>query len=293
MINLYLSFLYLFFSLYAQNNVGEVGVLPKQVQETSGLIFYKGRLITHNDSGNSPQLFELDTINLSITRTITVNNAKNEDWEDIAQDDKYIYIGDFGNYRGNRKNLTIYRIQKSAYLASDNVQADAITFSYGDQKDFASKPRSDWDAESLFVFGNQLVVLTKQWEGNGTRAYAVPKIPGNYSAKYIGEYNIQGLVTGAEYNPLTQVLYLTGYNQMLFPFIVRVDGLQPEDIFSGTVRRTDLKIGFAQVEGIAQISANRYFFSNENMVNPLVKSPARLFFFSTDDDLQLSTGHEY
>lgn len=285
MINLYLSFLYLFFSLYVQHNVGEVGVLPKQVQETSGLIFYNGKLITHNDSGNSPQLFELDTTNLSVTRTITVNNAKNVDWEDIAQDNNYIYIGDFGNYRGNRKNLTIYRISKSAYNASDKVQADTIVFSYEDQVDFTSKPRSDWDAESLFVFENQLVVLTKQWEGNGTRAYTVPKTPGNYSAKNIGEYNIEGLVTGATYNPLTRILYLTGYNQMLFPFIARVGGLQSDNIFLGTVKRNDLKIGFAQVEGIAQVGENRYLFSNENMVNPLVKSPARLFSFSTDDDL--------
>ena len=72
---------------------------------------------------------------------------------------------------------------------------------------------------------------------------------------------------------------------MLFPFIARVGGLQSDNIFLGTVKRTDLKIGFAQVEGIAQVGENRYFFSNENMVNPLVKSPARLFSFSTDDDL--------
>ncbi|MCG2462028.1 T9SS C-terminal target domain-containing protein [Flavobacteriaceae bacterium F89] len=288
MINLYLSFLYLLFSLYVQQNIKEIGTLPKQVRETSGLIFYNGKLITHNDSDNTPQLFELDTGSLSITRTVTLNNVKNMDWEDIAQDENYIYVGDFGNYKGDRKNLSIYRIPKSAYNTAEKVQADRIAFSYEDQVDFTSKSRSDWDAESLFVFGNQLVVLTKQWESNGTRAYTVPKVPGNYKAKNIGGYDIRGLVTGAEYNPLTRVLYLIGYNQMLFPFIARVDGLQTDNIFSGTVKRTDLKIGFAQVEGIARVGANRYFFSNEFMVNPLVKSPARLFVFSTSDDQLLS-----
>ena len=233
--------MFLSFPLYSQKEIREIGMLPKQVEETSGLIFYNGKLITHNDSGNAPQLFELDTVNLSIIRTVTVTNVKNVDWEDIAQDDKYIYIGDFGNYRGGRKDLAIYRVSKSAYDTSNKVVADRISFSYEDQTKFDNKARSDWDAEALFVFGEKLVVLTKQWEGNGTRAYTFNKIPGTYKAKNIGEYNIQGLITGAVYNPLTQKLYLTGYNQMLFPFLVRVEVFRDDNIFSGNVKRTDLK----------------------------------------------------
>ena len=45
-------------------------------------------------------------------RTIKIDNAKNDDWEELAEDDEFIYIGDFGNNNGKRKNLCIYIIRK-------------------------------------------------------------------------------------------------------------------------------------------------------------------------------------
>ena len=99
--------------LNAQVSTTLIGTLPENVLESSGLIYYNNRLITHNDSGNSPQLYELDSLGSQIFRTITINNATNIDWEDITQDDTYIYVGDFGNNSGNRQDLRIYRIKKS------------------------------------------------------------------------------------------------------------------------------------------------------------------------------------
>jgi hypothetical protein len=33
----------------------------------------------------------------AVLRTVAITNATNVDWEDIAQDASYIYIGDIGN----------------------------------------------------------------------------------------------------------------------------------------------------------------------------------------------------
>lgn len=137
--------------------------LPVTIEETSGLIFFNNRLITHNDSGNTAQLFELDTISGAINRTVTVSNATNVDWEDIAQDDSYIYVGDFGNNNGNRTDLKIYRISKTDYEASTSVIADIINFSYADQIDFTSNPNNtNWDAEGLVVWGELLICFFKK-----------------------------------------------------------------------------------------------------------------------------------
>jgi hypothetical protein len=92
-----------------------LGDLPSTISETSGLLFFNGKLITHNDSGNTAQLFEVDTTSLQLTRTVTVLNAENIDWEDLAQDDAYIYVGDFGNNSGTRTDLVIYRINKQGF----------------------------------------------------------------------------------------------------------------------------------------------------------------------------------
>ena len=111
-------------------NVEEKFDLPTILSESSGAIFFNDKLIIHNDSGNENKLHELDTITAAVTRTVTVTNATNTDWEDIAQDDLSIYIGDIGNNSGNRTNLKIYKILKSDYQNSTNVTAEIINFSY-------------------------------------------------------------------------------------------------------------------------------------------------------------------
>jgi hypothetical protein len=286
----FLIFCTLLFSILglAQDNARELGMLPEAVFETSGLIFHNNKIITHNDSGNKAQLFELDTISLQITRTVTISNAVNIDWEDIAQDDTYIYIGEIGNNNGSRRDLAVYRILKTDYDRSDSVTADKINFSYPDQTDFTPSPNSDWDAEALFVFNDKLVILTKQWQSNGTKAYRMPKIPGNYVATQIGNYPVNGLVTGASFNPDTRILYFIGYSKFLLPFIVRVDALEPENIFVGTVQKTNLNLGFLQAEGIAYVSENRYMFSSEKFTNssPMITSESRLFLFTTADKVK-------
>ncbi len=270
----------------AQENVRELGLLPEAIFETSGLIFYNNKIVTHNDSGNTAQLFELDTTSLQVTRTITIINAVNIDWEDIAQDDTYIYIGEIGNNNGNRRDLAVYRILKSEYDTSNSVEAEKIEYSYSDQTDFTPSTNSDWDAEALFVLNDQLVILTKQWQSNGTVAYGIPKTPGTYIASKIGEYAVNGLVTGSSFNPITQVLYLIGYSKFLLPFVIRAENLAANNIFSGTVEKKELNLGFLQAEGITFTDENHYLLSSEKFINnsPMITSESRLFSFDTSDE---------
>ncbi|MEJ1222439.1 T9SS C-terminal target domain-containing protein [Sediminicola sp. 1XM1-17] len=285
------GFVYFFFLVVAisqaQDNVRELGMMPQAVFETSGLIYHNNKLITHNDSGNTAQLFELDTLTLEITRIINIDNAINVDWEDITQDDTYIYIGDIGNNNGSRQDLSIYRILKRDYDRSDIVMAEKIEYAYTDQTNFDSSPNSDWDAEALFVLGEELVVLTKQWQKNGTAAYSIPKIPGTYKALKIGDYPVNGLVTGASFNPDTEVLYLIGYSKFLLPFTVRADNLGSENLFSGSVVKKELNLGFLQVEGITYRDENHYYFSSERFTSnsPMITSESRLFSFDTSDNV--------
>jgi hypothetical protein len=269
--------------LLAQGSIRTIGELPGTVSETSGLIFYNGRLITHNDSGNEAKLFEIDTTSLQVVREVVISNAENVDWEDIAQDELYIYIGDIGNNLGTRRDLTIYRILKEEYNTSDLVNAEAISFEYEDQEDFSNNRNTDWDAEALFVLGDELVVLTKQWLSYGTTAYSIPKTPGVHIAQILDEYPINGLVTGATLNPNTDVLYLTGYSFILSPFLVRIDGTTQTTIFTENMERINLDIGPAQIEGVTYIDTDTYFLSSEmfSRTNPSLILEPRLFSFNT------------
>ena len=197
--NLTLFFFYLFcVKSFGQDfTLTEKFELPNQVEETSGLLYYNNKIITHNDSGNDANLYEIDPENGEIIRVVTVANATNIDWEDLGQDDTYIYIADIGNNNGNREDLKIYKILKSDFISSTNVTSQEITFSYEDQTDFSSQPNnSNFDAEAICVYQDQILIFTKNWLDFKTNTYVIPTGLGDYSAEKVSSYDAQGLITG-------------------------------------------------------------------------------------------------
>ncbi len=88
-------------------------LLPDEVSETSGLIYYDNALWTINDSGNAPILYKLSPETGEVLQRIQIANATNKDWEDLAQDEEHIYIGDFGNNMGKRSKLKILILEKN------------------------------------------------------------------------------------------------------------------------------------------------------------------------------------
>jgi len=269
--------------------------LPEQVNETSGLLFYNGKLITHNDSGGSANLYEIDTISGTITRTINITNANNIDWEDITQDDTYIYIGDFGNNNGNRQDLKIYRILKSDFTSATSITSEIITFSYEDQVDFTTNPYNhDFDAEAFSVYNNELIIFSKNWATSEVKAYSIPNTIGNHSAKNIGSYNSEGLITGAAYNPEDNSFLLCGYNKDGNTFLIYIKNIDIQQPFNGVIERTDItsSVGLAsQTEGIAHISGKQYFLSRENVNRNIngtqIVLPQHLFRFDNGSFIAL------
>ncbi|MGE5944300.1 MAG: T9SS type A sorting domain-containing protein [Flavobacteriales bacterium] len=279
------------FSAAAQiKNVAEKFALPNSLSESSGAIFFNDKLITHNDSGGENKLFELDTISGLVTRTVTISNATNVDWEDITQDDSNIYIGDFGNnVSGNRTDLKIYKISKTDYITTTSVTAETISFSYVDQTDFTATTanNTEWDAEALVSFdATNLILFTKNWVNGTTKGYLIPKFQGTYSVSPLTtSLNSDGLITGGTYNPLSGKLYLVGYtNPTLQPFVWVCDNFNGSDIFSGTNTKTSLSsLSFEQAEAITFVSENRYFITSESFSQSFLSDYAKLIAFSTSD----------
>lgn len=251
------------FTLSAQTSVQEVGQMPMELMENSGHIFYNGSLVSHNDSGNAPVLYVLDTVNMQVTRRVTVMNGTNIDWEDLTQDDAFIYVGDIGNYAGTRTDLAIYKISKDDFNRSDEVTAEIITFNYEDQQDFNDNGESNWDAEALTVYNDQLLLFTKQWLDEGTVAYSISKEAGDYVAEKLASYAANGLITGASYDAVQNDLLLIAYSSTLSPFVLRSRDITMSSLFGDAVVRIPLDIGFAQAESITTVGPQRYFIGTE------------------------------
>ena len=267
-------------------NISEVFALPLSLSESSGIIYFNNKLITHNDSGGNNALYEVDLTTGLVTRTVTILNTTNVDWEDITQDDTSIYIGDFGNnISGNRTDLKIYKISKSDYLSMDTVTAETISFSYSDQTDFTATSTTEWDAEALVSFdASNLIVFTKNWVNGITKGYLVSKTPGTYALTPLAtSLNANGLITGGTYNPLSGKLFLVGYSSILQPFIWKCEDFTGNDIFSGTNTQTPLSsLLFEQAEAITFTNENSYYITSETF-NHGISDYAKLISFSTND----------
>ncbi len=262
-------------NLLAQDySVRKKSKLSKIVKETSGLLYFENRLITHNDSGYSPYLYEIDTITGGVSRTVLIENATNIDWEDIAQDSTYLYVADIGNNSGTRRKLKIYRVLKDDFLNKTEVTADIIEFFYKDQIDFTSKTfENDWDAEALVVWDDKLFIFSKNWKDQRLKLYVIPKTPGTYSASIASEYNLQGLLTGATIAS-DKTLFLLGYSKFLVPFLVVINAVDFKDNYdlfaNSTIQKIPRILPFLnQTEGICIVkqenSQYHLFISKEEL----------------------------
>lgn len=244
-------------------------ILSSEVNENSGLVFFNGGIWTINDSGGDPVLYKIDTISGAIVQRITIANAQNIDWEDITQDEDYVYVGDFGNNPGNRDDLRIYKLLKSGIPQNGDASltAEIIDFYYEDQTSFRISNRShNFDCESVISYGDKLYLFSKNWGDQKCKLYELPKQAGNYEAVKINEFNTKGLITGASINLLNNQIILVGYeNKIWMPFIWILWDFQSGDIFSGNKRRIDFpQIITSQTEGVEFVNDQRVFISAEN-----------------------------
>ncbi|MBN2214803.1 MAG: hypothetical protein JW723_11210 [Bacteroidales bacterium] len=240
----------------------KVSDLPEELSETSGIILYDSLVWTFNDSGNEAKLYGLNPVSGKIARTIEIASGKNRDWEDIAQNREFIYIGDFGNNDGSRKDLKIYMIPKKAIADQKFQKLDAfvIGFSYEDQQDFTPATfANQYDCEAMIATGDSLYLFTKDWLNLQTSIYSLPASEGIFKARHIHDLECEGLITGADYNPASRRLVLCGYS-LFYPFIIIINNMSDLKI-TGRIELEE--ISGLQIEGITFINDTGFYISNE------------------------------
>lgn len=241
-------------------------ILDDKLKETSGLIHWNGKLWTHNDDTDT-NLYALDTLTGEILDTYHLDDVVNKDWEEIAQDESYLYIGDFGNNAtGNRRDLHILKVEKESLLKRKPL-IENINFSFEDQKDFeTNKPnKTSFDCEAFVVVQDSIFLFTKQWKNKQTTIYKLPKQSGEFIAEKKASYKIKGLVTGASYFSSKKILVLCGYTRNGKPFVELFYDFKGNDFFSGTHKKIKIKYRFLQIEAITTKDGKNYYLTNEEL----------------------------
>ena len=189
----------------------------KEITESSGIAASKCQtdvFWTHNDSGDDAFIFALNAKGKKLG-TWKVANAKNNDWEDIAEmktpnGECILYIGDIGNNTRIRDEFTVYRVKEPAVSAENESSskknpiptepAEAIKFTYPDMRH---------DAETLMVHPatGDIYILSKRLSG----ASAVYKLKSNFDLnktnklEKITDFSVpaipNGFLTGGDISP--------------------------------------------------------------------------------------------
>ncbi len=239
---------------------------PKKLNENSGIESDQNFIWTFNDSGEKNILYKTN-FKGTIVKELTITNAKNIDWEDITSDDLYIYIGDFGNNNGNRKDLTIYKIKKSDLNINftQNINAELITFEYSNRIDFQKKPYDhDFDCESMFIYKDQIHLLTKAWKTGISSHFVLPTKAGTHEAQLLEKLDTKGFLTAADNleNMVAAVQYTLDGELTLWDFTFDKKGL----LFSNSIKAVHIgnTSNLGQIEGLMFFN-NKMYISSEKI----------------------------
>ena len=241
--------------------------------QIGGTIAWNDTLWAINDHGDN-YIYALDTSSNAspvIKRSVKIEGATVIDWEEIAQDANYIYIGDFGNnVDGNRTDLKIYKISKNDVQHNSVVTPQIINFSYADQVIVSGNTtnNTNYDCECILIINNKIYLFTKEWITMGTSVYEIPSNnPGTYTATKIATYPTAGLITGGDYLAKDKIIALTGYTTKYERFIYLLYDYNGTNFFGGNARKITLYNSF-KTEAVSFKNPNTIYLSSELIVMP-------------------------
>lgn len=237
-----------------------------QIAESSGLVAsrqFEGVLWTLNDSGDRARIFAL-SLDGTVLSEIEVQGAINLDWEDIAIDDHgRLYLGDIGNNANQRRDLAVYVVaEPDPRAAPGAIEVEKmVRFRYPDLPYPPPQHQRNFDAESLFVAGDRLYLLTKHRSNTRTRLYRFPftltgeSLSHQHVLEPVGEIDLEGsnsfrggMATAADATPDGRYLAVLSYHA-LFLFERPASG---DNYLENAIRRIDLtRNRMRQCESIA------------------------------------------
>jgi hypothetical protein len=198
------------------------------ITESSGLVASKcqpGVFWTHNDSGDDAFIFAFSLAGENLG-TWRVQNARNDDWEDIAafKDESgkcFIYIGEIGNNSRDRDSRTVYRVGEPQVSTDsrNSRRGNALPTGPAEALRYTSQGNRQ-DAETLLVHpaSGDIYILTKSRE-QPSSVFKLKPVFGEQevqTAQKVAEIKVPsipfGLLTGGDISPDGRRVVLCDYS---------------------------------------------------------------------------------
>ena len=245
----------------------DITEIDSVVHEVSGLAQLQGRVWAINDNGGYASLYGFDEQSFQLKNTIKLDNAYNIDWEDLAQDDQYLYVADIGNNLALRSSVVIYKVEQSQLQTrktTSQINSTVINVEYADKQSFWPQRKHNFDSEALTVVDDELWLFSKNRQDQHTKLYKIDKTQARQSLAPRARFDVHGLITAADYNPQTKQLLLLGYAKGTAfggSFVWRVDVVD-KNVQWSSAKRFYIK-PFAQWESIKWLGEQEFMIAAE------------------------------
>jgi hypothetical protein len=246
---------FILFLLLCSCKTGKLKVIadiPSYLKEVSAVETLPGSNLMWviEDSGNKPKVYAINTEG-SVSKTLTIKNSKNKDWEDLTSDATgNMYIGDFGNNSKNRKKFTIYKI--SNILSPEaNITTESITFKL---------PESikSHDFEAFFLLKNTFYIFSKN--NNEGIVISVPNTFGKHTASFVTAFNLKGdhnKITSADISDDGKTIVLLNHDK-----VWKLTNFDGDNFFEGTIESLTFEHD-SQKEGVCFKDNNTIYITDE------------------------------
>ena len=239
-------------------------VLPKIINETSGLEILNDVFVTHNDSGGEPSLY---FFNLSgeIINSIKIEKENfweiyNNDWEDITADEDYLYIADTGNNFGTRDNLNIIKVKISDFSINDKID-----IFYSDQESFFPSSKHKYDAEALLIIEDKIALFSKDRDSLNTDLYLIDDtVKEKQELSSVANFNVNSLITGGDYDSDTGILALVSYSSKGEQYLILFEDFNIDNPRNNSYKKYSIPVERAQIEAVKIISEKQYWITSED-----------------------------
>jgi len=243
----------------------ETVVLPKIINETSGLEILNEVFITHNDSGGEASLYFFnlngEIINSKNLEEESFWKIYNNDWEDITADENYIYIADTGNNFGTRENLNIIKVTTSDFSIDSKI--DIV---YSDQESFFPSSKHKYDAEALLIIEDKIALFSKDRDSLNTDLYLIDNtvIKEKQELSSVANFNVNSLITGGDYDSNTGILALVSYSSRGEQYLILFEDFNIDNPRNNSFKKYSIPIERAQIEAVKIISEKLFWVTSED-----------------------------
>ena len=234
-------------------NLNPLISLPNDLKEVSAaeVLYGNDTVWMIEDQGNAAKVYGIDLTQQHLLKIITVENAKNKDWEDLTSDaEGNLYIGDFGNNSNKRKEGTIYKLTNITN-AESKINAEVITYSVPNNVE-------NEDFESFFLYNGYFYIFSKD-DKKGT-VIKVPNVIGKTEATIVSEFNLKGkddAITSADISADGTEVILLNHEKLW-----KLSNFKGDDFFSGTIEKLSFNHN-TQKEGLCYLDRSTVIITDE------------------------------